>query len=445
MNFFKDKYNILCIVIYLAMLLCFYIPGVSREDGVLVYMAVFSVCFILYWVMYVRNKDREVGVREVLYAAIVLRLLLIATEPVTSDDYYRYLWDGKVQNAGLNPFLYSPLELTEHHDDVVYPKVTFPEIKTIYPPVSQIIFLTAYFISPDSSAGLKFVYLIFDIGVMMFLFLSLKEFNMRSGLMILYAFSPLILLEIFLNAHIDVILIFFLSGCVYFTIKKNQALSLLMLGFSVLSKTYSLIFLPVVLLYFIRNEKSVNRSLKNIKNFLFFLFPFLIIYFYRHGILNVFSVMENYMKHWYSNNLIYKMILYLSELSGFTDHSVTRKILLVLFVISYCILLIMNIDLIKKFTLVTIFYFLFSHTVHPWYLCILVMLLPLYFSYASFVWTGIICLTNFTVYYYLKSGVWEDVSYILFTEYILVLVFLSIDIKKLKNINYKVSERIISV
>ncbi|MBK8981590.1 MAG: hypothetical protein IPM38_04535 [Ignavibacteria bacterium] len=442
MNFFKDKYNILGIVIYLAMLLSFYIPGVSREDSVLVYMAVFSVCFVVYWVLYKRNREMDIGVREVLYAAIVLRLLLIATEPVTSDDYYRYLWDGKVQNAGLDPFLYSPLELTELHDDVVYPNITFPEIKTIYPPVSQVIFLAAYFISPGSSAGLKFIYLIFDIGVMLFIFLSLKELKMRSGLLILYAFSPLILLEIFLNAHIDVILIFFLSGCVYFTIKKNPALSLLMLGFSVLSKTYTLIFLPVVLLYFFRYDKSINRIAKN---FIFFLFPFLIIYFYRHGILNIFSVMENYMKHWYSNNLIYKIILYLSELTGVNDHSVTRIIMFALFVISYCILLIMNIDLIKKFTFIAIFYFLFSHTVHPWYLCILVMLLPLYLSYASFVWTGIIFLTNFTVYNYLKSGVWEDVYCILFMEYILLIFFLSIDLKKLKNISYKEPERSISV
>ena len=77
--------------------------------------------------------------------------------------------------------------------------------------------------------------------------------------------------------------------------------------------------------------------------------------------------------------------------------------------------------------------FLFSHTVHPWYLSVLVMMLPLYFSYTSIYWTGIIALTNLTVYYYLSTGIWEDVFPVLMIEYVGVLVLLFLDFKKLKN------------
>ncbi len=431
MIFLKDKYNVLCLFLYLISLLSFYFFDISKEHKVILYIIVFGVNFVMYVILYLRNREIEFGkddVKWVLFAAIVLKLVLIMHEPVTSDDYYRYLWDGKVQSEGTDPFLYSPLELTEIHDEVIYPNVSFPEIKTIYPPVSQIIFYAGYLISPHSTAGLKIIYLIFDIGIMLFLLDCLKKLHLRSSAIILYAFSPLIILEFFLNAHIDIVLIFFLSGCIYFTINKNIPLSLLFLGLSILSKTYSLMFLPILLLYLYRSEISLIRILKNI---LFFFLPFSIVYIYRDGIMNIFQVMGNYMTHWYSNNLIYKIILFLSELTGFNDHAVTRKILLILSVISYFIIIFSKFEFVKKITFILIFYFLFTHTVHPWYLCVLIMLLPLYLSYTSFYWTGIIALTNLTVFYYLSTGVWEDVFQVMLIEYIGVMIFIFIDFKKI--------------
>src|SRR5262245_25317138 len=44
----------------------------------------------------------------VLVSALVMRAMLFTTAPTLSDDVYRYLWDGRVQNAGLNPYLYPP-------------------------------------------------------------------------------------------------------------------------------------------------------------------------------------------------------------------------------------------------------------------------------------------------------------------------------------------------
>lgn len=435
MIFLKDKYNILCLLIYLFSLLSFYFFDISKEDKVILYIIVFGISFVVYMILYLRNRESEFGkedIKMVLFAAIVLRLVLILQTPVTSDDYYRYLWDGKVQSEGMDPFLYSPLEPTELHDEVIYPNVSFPDIKTIYPPVSQIIFYFGYLISPHNAAGLKIIYMIFDIGIMIYILGCLKKLKLSSSAIILYAFSPLIILEFFLNAHIDIVLIFFMSGCFYFTLNKNLSLSMLFLGLSVLSKTYSLMFLPVLLLYFYKQEISLVRIMKNI---IFFLLPFSIVYIYREGILNIFKVMGNYMTHWYSNNLIYKIILFLSELTGINDHAVTRKILLIFFVLLYFIILFSTIDFIKKTTFILIFYFLFSHTVHPWYLCVLVMLLPLYISYTSIYWSGIIALTNLTVFYYLRSGLWEDVFPILLIEYLGVIFLMIFDIKNLKQTN----------
>lgn len=417
-------------LIYLLSLFTFYIPDISPQDKVILYIFIFSVCFFLCSVLYFRNRRKtDIGFREVLIIAAALRAALLFSAPVTSDDYYRYLWDGKVQSEGIDPFLFSPLELTSLHDNVIYPGVTFPEVKTIYPPVSQIIFYLAYQISPGNTFGLKLLYLLFDIGTMIFLSASVLKLKLNPAGILLYAFSPLVILEFFLNAHVDVILIFFLSGSLYFTLKRNIQPALLFLGFSVLSKTYSLIFLPVIILFFVRDKLSFTKAVKNI---ICFILPFTVVIFYREGIMNLFQVMGNYMKHWYNNNLIYKSVLYVTEMFGVNDHALTREILIILFAVSFLIILFSRTDLIKTVTFITIFYFLFSHTVHPWYLTVLAMLLPLYFSHASFYWTGIIGLTNLTVFFYLKYGIWDDALPVLIIEYAGVIIFLLYDFRKIK-------------
>src|SRR5262245_31348495 len=54
-----------------------------------------------------RLAERADGIRAlwlVVGTAIILRVMLLATEPLLSTDIYRYVWDGKVQAAGINPY-----------------------------------------------------------------------------------------------------------------------------------------------------------------------------------------------------------------------------------------------------------------------------------------------------------------------------------------------------
>src|SRR5215203_3915757 len=57
--------------------------------------------------------------------AIVFRLSILFAPPYLSDDIYRYVWDGRVQAAGVNPYRYIPAapELTHLRDDAIYPRI----------------------------------------------------------------------------------------------------------------------------------------------------------------------------------------------------------------------------------------------------------------------------------------------------------------------------------
>lgn len=442
MNLLKNKYNVLLLILYSLILLSFNFIRISNYDKVILYIVSFILCFGIYSLIFFRNKNSNgSSLKEILFISIFLRVIVIFVNPVTTDDHYRYLWDGLVQSEGVNPYIFSPLELTEVQDEVIYPHVSYPEIRTIYPPVSQILFFISNKLFGHNVFGLKIFYLLFEIGILIFLFKSLKLLNINSNFIYLYALSPLIIFEFFINAHIDIVILFFLIGSIYFALKINMNLSMLFLGFSVLSKIYSLIFLPIFILYFFKKNRNIKPILISL---LFFLSSFLIIIFYTDGILNIFLTMNNYMRHWYSNNLLFKILESVTIFFGSSDHTLTRIILLILFSISYLFILFSKTPFIQKIYLTAFCYLLFSHTVHPWYLALLVLMLPLYFNYTVFYWSGIIGLTNITVYYYLKNNVWSDFMPVLIIEYVVLLILFYKDIKIYKKNSTAIPENIIN-
>ncbi len=97
--------------------------------------------------------------------AALFRLLLVATPPSLSDDIHRYVWDGRVQAAGINPFLHPPdsEELRALRDEG-WSKVNHPAIRTIYPPLAQGVFALAA-AGGLRERGFKAVLCLFDLAV----------------------------------------------------------------------------------------------------------------------------------------------------------------------------------------------------------------------------------------------------------------------------------------
>jgi alpha-1,6-mannosyltransferase len=74
--------------------------------------------------------------------AIALRALLLTAPPILSTDIYRYVWDGRVQTAGINPYRYIPADpaLASLRDPIVYPQINRADYaRTIYQPVAELV------------------------------------------------------------------------------------------------------------------------------------------------------------------------------------------------------------------------------------------------------------------------------------------------------------------
>ena len=93
-----------------------------------------------------RAQPKRSTVLIVIAFAAVFRVSVLFAPPFLSDDIYRYIWDGRVQAAGVNPYRYLPVDeaLSALRDDEIYPKINRRTYApTIYPPIAQMIYFLA--------------------------------------------------------------------------------------------------------------------------------------------------------------------------------------------------------------------------------------------------------------------------------------------------------------
>ena len=55
-----------------------------------------------------RKVPRRTSVALILLGGVAIQLAAVSAPPQGSDDLYRYIWDGRVQAAGIDPYAYVP-------------------------------------------------------------------------------------------------------------------------------------------------------------------------------------------------------------------------------------------------------------------------------------------------------------------------------------------------
>jgi len=143
--------------------------------------------------------------------ALLFRGILLPLDPVLSDDVWRYLWDGVVQQGGINPFLHPPSapEL-EALRTPWHPLINNPDVPTIYPGAAQLTFLGV------SLAGgglllLKTVLVAAELGAAALLYTVARRLGAPPArTLILVLWSPLAVVETAWSGHVDSLGLFFL-------------------------------------------------------------------------------------------------------------------------------------------------------------------------------------------------------------------------------------------
>jgi len=192
--------------------------------------------------------------RIVLLIALAVRLIAVIAPPFLSTDIYRYVWDGLVQGAGINPFRYIPADshLAFLRDANIYPNINRREYAhTIYPPGSQMLFWAVTRISPTVTA-MKCAMVGFEAATCYALIRCLKLLHMRPQRVLIYAWSPVCLWEIGSSGHADAAALTFISFALLARLTNRNNLAGGWLGAAALVKLYPIALLPA----FVRGWRS---------------------------------------------------------------------------------------------------------------------------------------------------------------------------------------------
>ena len=182
-------------------------------DSIVNYMWVEVPIYALAVVIVLRDKGSDAkGTRRavafILVVAAILRVMLIPIDP-ESTDINRYVWDGRVQGAGINPYGHIPADpaLKFLRDDDIYPDINRKEYApTIYPPMAQIVFYLTTRVS-EQIWVMKSVMVAFDAIAILAVMRLMKARNIPPTRILLYAWHPVPIWQFAADGHIDAVAI----------------------------------------------------------------------------------------------------------------------------------------------------------------------------------------------------------------------------------------------
>ena len=141
--------------------------------------------------------------------AIFLRACVLLFDPLLSSDIYRYVWDGRVQAAGINPYRYFPADeaLAFLRDGTIFPHINRADTAvTIYPPVAQFFFLIVTRIG-GSVTTMRLALLGCESVTVILIMLLLRRMNRPVTRVVAYLWHPLPLWEIANSGHVDALMV----------------------------------------------------------------------------------------------------------------------------------------------------------------------------------------------------------------------------------------------
>ena len=183
----------------------------------------------------------------ILIVGVAMRCLLLPGTPV-STDLFRYVWDGRVQAAGINPYLYIPSDaaLSSLRDSAIYPFMNRADYApTMYPPTSQVVFYLITRIS-EAPIAMKAAMVAFE-GLAVWTMLQLLALRgLPRSRILLYAWHPLPLWEFARSGHVDIVAIAFLMLAFLASERGSAILAGVALGAAVLAKYFPVVTGPAL-------------------------------------------------------------------------------------------------------------------------------------------------------------------------------------------------------
>jgi hypothetical protein len=176
----------------------------------------------------------------ILGVAIGLRAYVLLFDPLLSSDIYRYVWDGKVQATGINPYRYVPADpaLASLRDGTIFPHINRATTAvTIYPPVAQFFFLIVTRIGENVTV-MRLALVGCEAVTVAIIALFLRRMNRPVTRVVAYLWHPLPLWEIASSGHVDALMLALMLLGLWIALSGHALRGAALIAFSVLVKPY---------------------------------------------------------------------------------------------------------------------------------------------------------------------------------------------------------------
>jgi len=393
------------------------VPGFSGLSGIQLYVVMFGFLSVLYLggvVLVLKTIPNAAASRVVIgiiiLSAIIFRLSLIPSDPtVLSKDMYRYIWDGRVQQNGINPYQYPPGadELKNMRDERIFPNINRKDYPTLYPAGAQVFFRIFHALVGDSVIGFKGIMVLFDTLTVLVLAALLQNHGLNKSRIIIYAWNPLVIFEIAYSGHLEGLTVFLLVAALYLSSIHKKIPGVFMLALSAAVKMYPALLLAAFL----------NRG-GRIKGVLVFFLTILLFYLPFIGSGNKISgFLPVYLKDPYESfNLGLKYLL--MRLIPGIDYYLLSLIFIIFLGIVGLVVFFKNKEdteiLWYAYFLTGLLMILMPASLHPWYVILIIPFLVIYPSAAWLIFTCTVTLS------YLKYTSPQGIlpAWILLVEYL---------------------------
>jgi hypothetical protein len=178
--------------------------------------------------------------------AVVLRIGLLFMEPLLSTDIYRYVWDGRVQAAGFNPYRFVPTDtaLAALRDNAIYPNIHRADYAvTIYPPIAQVFFLLVTRVA-ETVTVMKLALVGCEIVTVFAIWHLLRMLGKPVTRVVAYLWHPLPMWEIANSGHIDSLMIALMMLGILLALQNRPLRGAAVIALAALAKPFALMALP---------------------------------------------------------------------------------------------------------------------------------------------------------------------------------------------------------
>ena len=405
-----------------------------------------------------------------LFLGIAARLVFLIAMPNLSQDYFRFLWDGRLLAEGLNPYLNTPdqwkalgqLPIAQVQELLDGMGALSREHFSNYPPVNQFFFWLSGVLSGNSILGgvifLRLSCLTADIGILWIGRKLLKQLNLPEHQIFWYFLNPFIIIELTGNLHFEGVMLFFLLASIYLLFRGNWFWSALLMGLSISVKLLPLLMLPLFFEYLVTAHSKTEESSKHFKYltekplqslwklvryyavvigvFIFSFTPFLT----EELVAHFSQTIGLWFQKFEFNASVYYIIRWIGfQVKGYNIIATAGKILPVVVIFGLLLLALFRKSyskqqLMSTLLLGTSLYFLCATTVHPWYVAT-PLVLSVFTRYRfALVWSFVI----FFSYSAYKIDRVDENLWLVAAEYLIVLGFFIWELSSKKTLKIQV-------